>query len=282
MIEEIFFQDEGQVKITAASVGISKLRWTFINENEIDNDRHLFLMSNNRFDHLPIVNRSGSVTEFFRTLEPNNYSKIEKSKINFDDIIPLDTNIREVIEKFATQNRTFFFLRYQKNISGLITLGNLNCKQVQIYIFSLICELERELGEFLNKNLTNNEIIEWVEVMSISSDQKKKYNNILKTYNRLLDLDLENQLTEHFFLSDFFSIIKDKNLFNNLDYSKKEWEEMKNINGLRNRIAHPSKSLLDKNKTIHDLKKQLNQIEDLLYRLTTIKHSTQAIIVQQN
>ena len=41
MIEDIFFQDEGQVKITAASVGISRLRWTSVKESEINSNIHL-------------------------------------------------------------------------------------------------------------------------------------------------------------------------------------------------------------------------------------------------
>ena len=158
MIEDIYFQDEGQVKVSAASVGISKLRWTSVKEEEIKSEKHLELMSINRFDHLPIEPPVGRITEFFKTKEPNTFDNIERHKIKFDDVIPLNTNIRDVIEKFANNNRTFFFLNYQKHISGLITIGNLNCKQVQIYIFSLICELERELGDFLNSNFKNQEI----------------------------------------------------------------------------------------------------------------------------
>jgi hypothetical protein len=271
MIEDIYFQDEGHVRITAASVGISKLRWASIKEVEIDTDNHLVLMSKNRFDHLPIEPTSGTITEFFKTKDPNKFDNIERHKIKFDDVIPLDTNIREVIEKFANKNRTFFFLRFQKNISGLITLGNLNCKQVQIYIFSLICELERELGDFLNSQLTNTEIKEWIENKADNSNPKDKYSSILENYNDLTKLDLENQLTEHFFLVDFFSIITDKKIFDQLGYPKSEWKKLSSINELRKRIAHPTRSLLDKDNNIFKLHKRINNIEDLTFRLTTLK-----------
>ncbi|BAX81664.1 hypothetical protein [Labilibaculum antarcticum] len=269
MIEDIYFLDDGQVKITAASVGISKLRWTSVKELEISTEKHIDIMSNNRFDHLPIESLNGSITEFFKTEEPNNYKNIIRHKIKYNDLIPLDTNIKDVIEKFANDNRTFYFLCYHKNISGLITLGNLNCKQVQVYIFSLICELERELGDFINSCLSNQEINDWL-ISKVDKDYPgSKYALILKNFNDLTKLDLENQLTEHFFLVDFFKIIKDKELYEKLAFSKKEWQDLSSINELRKRIAHPTRSLLDKDNDIFKLLERLNKIEDLTYRIVT-------------
>ena len=271
MTEDIFFQDEGQFKITAASVGVSKLRWKSIKHNEISSNLHVELMEKNRFDHLPIEEEDGSVIKFFKTAVPNKYDKINELKININDIIPLDTNIRDVIERFATQNRTFFFLRYQKTISGLITLGNLNCKQVQIYIFSLVCELERELGDFLNYFLPENDIREWINRKIQANPQSEKYKHILLSYDQLIDSDLENKLTEHFFLVDLFKIITDKNLYLQLDYSKLQWEKMKSVNELRKRIAHPTRSLIDADNTIFKLRERISKIEDLTFRLSSIK-----------
>lgn len=276
MIEDIFFQDEGQVKITAASVGISRLRWTSIKENEIYSNKHLELMEKNRFDHLPIEPEIGAITEFFKTTEPNQFDKIERLKINYNDVISLDTNIRDVIDKFASEKRTFFFLRYQKNISGLITLGNLNCKQVQIYVFSLICELERELADFLNSQLTDTEIKEWINGKIDTSNPDDKYKLILENYVSLTNSDLENRLTEHFFLVDFFKIITDINLYSELGYTKSGWQDLSSINELRKRIAHPTRSLIDNENNIFKLQKRINKIEDLTFRLTTrIQNSSQ-------
>lgn len=271
MIEDFYFLDQGHVKITAASVGISKQRWTYVDEQDISSDKHIDLMKKNRFDHLPIVSSNGTVTEFFKTAEPNNYSTIERRAINYYDIIPLDTNIKDVIEKFAFDGRTFFFLSFHGDISGLITLGNLNCKQVQVYIFSLICELERELGYFLNRWLENpnQDIRKWIEGKVNNDDPKDKYRLMLDSFEGLIDLDLENQLTEHFFLLDFFKIIKDKEFFEKLAFSKRDWENLYSINELRKRIAHPTRSLLDKDNDIKKLKERLNKIEDLIFRLTT-------------
>ncbi len=306
MIEDLFFQDEGQVKITAAYVGISKLSWTAIREEDIKSDYHLMLMRENRFDHLPIESPNGTITEYFKTIEANKYDNVDRLKINYDDVIPLETNIRDVIEKLANQNRSFFFLRYQRNISGLITLGNLNCKQVQIYIFSLICELEKELGNFINSNLINQEIIEWIESKTVPSKTENKYNQLEKElgnfinsnlinqefiewiesktvpsktenkYNQILENyqkqkanNVDNQIIEHFYLVDFFKIIEDKKLFVELSYSKNDWDKLSSINELRKSIAHPTKSLIDNDNNIYRLQERIKKMEDLTFRLTT-------------
>ena len=269
MIEDLFFQDEGQVKITAAYVGISKLSWTAIREEDIKSDYHLMLMRENRFDHLPIESPNGTITEYFKTIEANKYDNVDRLKINYDDVIPLETNIRDVIEKLANQNRSFFFLRYQRNISGLITLGNLNCKQVQIYIFSLICELEKELGNFINSNLINQEIIEWIESKTVPSKTENKYNQILENYQKQKANNVDNQIIEHFYLVDFFKIIEDKKLFVELSYSKNDWDKLSSINELRKSIAHPTKSLIDNDNNIYRLQERIKKMEDLTFRLTT-------------
>lgn len=301
MIEDFFFQDEGHVKIIAASVGISKLRWTCSKTGEATEAKKI--MEDGRFDHLPIVPVKGPIKEYFQTDKPNDFENIKKHNIEYADVIPVETNIRDVIDKFANSGRTFFFLSYQRNISGLITLGNLNCKQVQVYIFSLMCELERELADFLNLNLSKDEIQDWVKgkakedkteglkknlmdflnsktvvsdadvfqwIMDKNNDLTNKYNQILKKQNELKDLDLENQLTEHLYLIDFFNIFQDEKLFKKLGYDQKGWKKLKGgINELRNRIAHPTKSLLDKKQTIKELQERLNRIEDLIFRLAT-------------
>jgi len=271
MIEDIYFLDEGQVRVTAATVGISKQRWTSVNEQEINDDKYIDLMINNRFDHLPIEPPNGVITEYFKTAKPNDFTKIIRHSINYEDVIPLDTSINNVINKFASTGRTFYFLTFHKSISGLITLGNLNCKQVQVYIFSLICELERELGDFLNSYMTNEQIEDWLNNKVKSNNSENKYYLMLTSYEELIRHDLENMLTEHFFLIDFFNIISNKKLYTKLSFSKKEWEKLNSINELRKRIAHPTRSLLDKDNNIIKLGERLNKIDDLTFRLVTLR-----------
>ena len=227
-------------------------------------------MSENRFDILPLVVRDQAV-EFYKTKVSNNFDSIERGKIAMKDVRPLDTPIREIIKGFATEDRQFYFLNFHNRVTGLITIGNLNCRQVQIYIFGLICDLERKLGFFINKNLKSNKIQEYLREKAIENE---KIRGILEHYNELVKADLENDLMEHLFLVDFFNIISAFKLYEILDYSKKEWERMSSINDLRHKIAHPTRSLLDAKDTVERLWRRIERIEDLTFRLRMVDMET--------
>ncbi len=272
MIEEIFYLDEGHIKITAASVGISGRRWTCINATTIEGDSYKSLMKDNRFDILPIIAADGTTSEFFKTDKPNNYDTISRQAISYKDVLPLDTSVRDIIKGFVTDNRTFYFLTYHNRITGLITLGNLNCRQVQVYIFGLICELERAITDFIENNLSNGQLEEFI---TKKSETNEKMKNILLHYKELAQLDLENKLIEHLYLSDFFNVIKHFDLVTKLGYLNNDWSELAGINELRHLVAHPTRSLLDKGNDINRLWTRIEKIEDLNFRLNQIKQTNQ-------
>lgn len=264
MIEEIFYLDEGHIKITAASVGISSRRWTSIKDSEIKNENFKKIMNDNRFDILPIISADGTTSKFLKTDTPNNYDTISTQTITYRDVLPLDTSIREVIKGFVTENRTFYFLTYHSRITGLITLGNLNCRQVQVYIFGLICDLERKLSKFIDEHLTKENIETWVAT-------NPKLQTIWKNFQKLVKSDLENKLIEHLYLLDLFTIIEVFEIYPKLDYEEEHWIDLRNINKLRNLVAHPTRSLLNKENDIEILWKRIGEIEDLNFRLNQIQ-----------
>lgn len=98
---------------------------------------------------------------------------------------------------------------------------------------------------------------------------------MIKSFNKLASVDLENQLTEHFYFVDFLNLINELKLFKKMNYSEDEWKDydMNDINEIRKRVAHPTKSLLDKDNNIYKLKERLNKIDDLIFRLTTLKRT---------
>lgn len=267
MIEDIFYLDEGRIKITAASVGIGLSRWICIKENEITLINYKDLMRSNRFDILPIVSNDETIKEYFKTNEPNNYDKIERIKITYEDVLTLETPIREVIKGFVTDEKSFYFLTFQSNITGLITIGNLNCRQVQIYIFGLICELERKLGNFIENKLEKDKIENFI---SEKSQTNEKLTRVWEHYKSLAEVDLENNLIEHLFLIDFFSVIEYFELYKKLNYSKNEWHKLSGINNLRHLVAHPTRSLLDKENNIERLWRRIGRIEDVIFRINQI------------
>lgn len=268
MIEEIFYLDEGHIKITAASVGISSRRWTSIKDSEIKNENFKKIMNDNRFDILPIISADGTISKFLKTDTPNKYDTISTHTISYRDVMSLDTSIRELIKGFVTDKRTFYFLTYHSRITGLITLGNLNCRQVQVYIFGLICELERKLIEYIDIKLKKPQLENFIiEKSKTNTKMKETWDH----YQKLVQVDLENKLIEHLFLIDLFSIIEYFDIFKELGYSKNQWGDLTSINDLRHLVAHSTRSLLDKDNDIDRLWKRIGKIDDLTFRLNQIQ-----------
>lgn len=272
MTEEDFYLDEGHVKITAASIGISRKRWEKITEAEIqnDSDKHKSLMKDNRFDVIPIIAYDDTINEFFKTDVQNNFDKIARHKISEPDKIPFATDIRVIIDKFNIEDRNFFFLTNENRVTGLITISNLNCRQVQVYIFNKVCDLERSLGEFINSKIQNEDIIVYIKEQAKSKD---KHKIILYNYQELVNSGYDNKITEQLFLVDFFEIIKKFSLNISLGFSNTQWDGLKGINELRNIIAHPTRSLLDSENDIKKLVSRLNSIEDLTCKIKKLKNA---------
>jgi hypothetical protein len=262
MLEEFYYLDPNIIKVTAASVGISSKRWTGIKENQIENDNYKLIMLNNHFDILPIISNSDNVKEFFKSDIPNKYERIARCQIYYNDIIPLETPIREVIKGFSTEKRIFYFLTFQDRVSGLITLSNLNSRGVYVFIYKQICELEKELGNFIQKTIEKSKIEKYVQ---------DRLPNIWEDYQVLITQDLENNIIELLYLKDFFNIINHFKIFNLLNYSKKEWENLNSINELRNPIAHPNRNLLNKKNDIDALWRRINRLGELMFRINQLK-----------
>lgn len=262
---EKYFLDVGKVTFTAATIGISKERWTSINESEIGKVDYKKIMKDNRFDHLPIVDKNGFVTEFFKAVDLKNFEEVTRVTIKRpEDTIPLNMDIREVIYQFS-MSRTFFFLTCKNDeIVGLITIGNLNSKQVYVFIYNLICELEIKLANFVNFNLDTDQILKWMES---KNNDKTNYKKVVKKFYELKKDGLENKITELFFFKDFFILIKDKKLYTRLELLDKDWASFYDLNNLRNIIAHPARSILDSKQNIDELKSRVKRVEDLIIKL---------------
>ncbi|MBC5772791.1 hypothetical protein H8S95_01840 [Pontibacter sp. KCTC 32443] len=266
MIEEFYYQQDGSAKITAATIGVSKNNWTSIVQDTADNNtsNHLQIMQQNKFNVLPIVAADGHTYEYFETATPHDYSQTNRHRIKYKDTLPLDTSIKELIWSFALNDRVFYFLTLHGKVSGLVTVSDLNNRYVQIYIFSLICELERTLSGFIKCNLQEQQIFNYLEEKANRNDYLK---DNLERYKELNSADLAIDITEFLFLKDFFEIISKFDLYKELGYGSNEWKKIYSINELRNSIAHPTRSLINKEQPVITLQSRLERVDDLLFRL---------------
>jgi len=150
MDPETRFDREFVVDIDAATVGISSRRWKFIASADATAERAAEIMREFRFDTLAIVGVRGSAEEYFHTVKWNHYSDVKRSVIGLDsDVVPFTTPLRDIIQKFARKSRSFYFLGNEGSVVGLISIANLNCRQVKVYLYSLLSELEIKLGDLL-------------------------------------------------------------------------------------------------------------------------------------
>lgn len=84
--DDAHFLREGVVDINAAVVGVSKARWTFLEESDATSGRAEAIMRKQRFDVLPIAN-GVEVKKYFRTHTRNDYSNISQETITGCDPI---------------------------------------------------------------------------------------------------------------------------------------------------------------------------------------------------
>lgn len=255
------FKDPGNPHITVAIAGISKMDWIAATQG-IDVSVASAIMSENRFDILPIMNGS-EVTHCFKTIKWGNYqeSNIEKYEIRDHDRLYYLTNIEDAIHAFARTKAKFFFLDNLTEIIGLTSLGNLNCKHVYLYLYNLIIQLENLLGKYIHWNgIKDQDLIRLFELRTASD-------NAANSVKRYLDDDAEAmdyRFIEYIYLADLSYICRHYKLTIELGYSSGKFKDIiGKINNVRNVVAHPNQSLIKKESSIF----QLSETIKLTYHL---------------
>ena len=196
MIEDIRFLRNVVVDVDAAVVGIGRSRWTGANPDE-SVDAVQATMETNGFDVLPVT--ASPVREYYVTNEWGRYEKgVTRWPIRYEDVIPMATPIRRVIAEMATSGRTFYFLESDGHVVGLITVANLNCRQVRTYLFGLISELEMRMSELLNRD--------YEEVDLVACDLDKR---VVGRRKKDRDKGVDAPLTEYFYFDTFASVLSE-------------------------------------------------------------------------
>ena len=241
MTEDIHFLRETVVDIDAAVVGVSTMRWTFIPETEATTERATEIMKANRFDTLPIESEKG-IKEYFQTDIWNDYSSIARRAVTHRDVIPYRTPLRNVIQGFASEARNFYFLSNERRVVGLISIANLNCRQVKVYLFSLLSEFEIQLGKLVSRHCRESELL----AMTFGANDNPKFAEVKTRYNADKTKGVDVPFVEYLFLSDLINVIAKKQLYNALGcQSRKQFEQdFGPLVKLRDAVAHPTRSII--------------------------------------
>lgn len=256
------FLRNGIIDVDAAVVGVGSRSWVCIAHSDAQEETAQRIMQCRRFDVLP-VNGEDRVTEYFRTETWNDFGKIRREPITHRDVMPARTSIRDVIKGFAETDRVFYFLTDEGWISGLVTIVNLNCRQVKVYLFGLISELETRLGEFIVERVSANDLYE----LTFGGGLERKHRAVHNRYLRDKKNGVEVPLVEYLYLLDLIEVVDERQLFGVLGYDREKFKtSFCAYNELRNAVAHPTRSIVTSPSCVNDLWGKIDGIEDALFR----------------
>lgn len=266
MKELHYFKNSGNPEISVALAGINKHEWVFAKSGE-PLEKCVSKMLANKFDVLPIIEIDGTTRKCYKTTNWSDYSieNIEQYEITQGDRLYFLTHIHDAITKFAKTNRKFFFLDNQDEIIGLLVLGNLNCKHVYLYLYNLIIQLEHAMGKYIYKNkIKDLDLIELFGKRTESGNAKNALERFKEDDRNGLDYDF----IEYLYLTDLYYIFKRYGFIEKLDMKQADFKSIiSKVNDLRTIVAHPNKSLIRNENSIHDLFAAITGIDFLLERI---------------
>jgi hypothetical protein len=249
------------LKINAAMVGISDQRWEYVLETEASDEVGIrSRMRDKRFDIMPIVSFD-ETREYFITRSWSDYSTIVRQPIRTEDLIPYDTDLREVIKRFALNERHFYFLSGPKPVVGLISVVNLNCRLVKVFLFDLLAELELNLAALITRNLSD------VDLLAMAESRRGDFAESLKYYEETKREGVDAAFVEYLTLSTLINVCITQGLHKVLGYSRTHFEKLGRLRNLRNAVAHPARSLVTNPSSCVKLWEKLQLIEEILARL---------------
>lgn len=214
-----------------------------------------------QINQLPIV-ENGSVVGMMiadpedRTLpEVGNYEPIAPKWL-----VSADTSIRKLIDILDSGQHPARFVFQGNKVVGLVTYADLNKTLVRTALYSLISQLEIKLARLLRHHPKSTEELTRYLSQSRQEDLKEKR-------MKMAEKDVAADLTEKFYLTDLFTIIgKIPDLYEKLGYqSRSKFDEATSgINGLRRRVAHPVRLIIDDIDSVEMVNRRCDRIENLL------------------
>lgn len=261
------FKAEGNPEIFIAQAGVHKSEWIASSLGESQEDA-VSKMSSNRFDLLPVINKDGECKSYYRTKIWANFDdgQIEYFEIKPEDKLYYLTDIDDAIKRFAETGRKFFFLDDLTDIVGLVTISDLNCKQVFLYLYSLSSQFERTMANCIYSNEITDAMIQ--SILEGREDSKNTSEALIK-YEEDKKEGIDYKLLEYLYLGDLSYVFKIYNLPEIYGINRKCWDATisKLIHTVRNTIAHPYKKLIKNDKSIRDLHEVITSMNYILEKL---------------
>jgi hypothetical protein len=249
------------LNITAGEIGINKEKWESVPAS-CTKIKAQNKMKELRFDNLPIIGSNGTVIKFWKTTTDGVYKSIKEHNIDYIDTVKSDINFETLIDEFYKNNKNHFFIISNSEVIGLVTISDMNNKLSRLYLYSIISELEILLVEFINKELTELEILEYLT--------SKNKTEIIERYEKEKKYNIETSITNHLYFIDILKIIKLYELDKKLILFENNWIKYYTINNLRNDIMHSTNNIINSMNCVKKLKIRIAMINELLFKLKNI------------
>ncbi|MCH8568334.1 MAG: hypothetical protein LAT67_08730 [Balneolales bacterium] len=262
MLEKTSFHKSFDTDIIVANIGINRDDWFCYKHGDKQSEIR-DIMLKKKFDIVPVLKKNGDVNEYFQlTADKQLYTTLidESHKLYYR------THIHDVIWKMTEEGRDFYFLTHGRsgdNIIGLISLCNFNCREFYIYLFGLISFVERELATMITCDF--DEAFQILKNRAQNDDLQKQVTLVQKRFYHDREMNSDNDFREYLYLGQLISLLCEKEEYLKLGYTE-EKSFIKNtgkVREIRNRVAHPVKSLIKNHEDLKNLKKGLDKLYEL-------------------
>ncbi len=290
---DFHYRRENVVDVDAAVVGVSRLRWVSLAPDEAnDLDRARQIMSERQFDLMPVDVAGEEVTAYVKSRVWGRFEEgVERHEITPEDVIPQRTPLEEVIRGFALHDRDFYFLSSYGRITGLITIVNLNCRQARVFLYGLLNELEVAFGRVVQDKIDDGRLTIDDVLADVAPSVRTAYDDcrlmvddspgdvdhsIRAAYDHDREHGVDSNVVEYLYLPNLIKVIRKRGLYSALGYdSGGAFEKPFNrLVKLRNKVAHPVRSLVDAPDAAKKLWRDVRVIEQALSRLRSLSLMT--------
>lgn len=217
-------------------------------------------MQDNEFDQLP-VERDGHIVGLVKLSSLNEILDEDIVSNYVDEKVPnVDETVKLVKVLQPLQSTPCIFVMRDDKVVGLIHSSDLNKQAMRIYFYLWIAALEMGLATIVKSKYELPG--EWVTLLSL-----KKQRSILKGYIFAKKRNLDANPIEQAELSDLVKVIQKNEVIRCLlGFPKtKDWKDATgNLIDLRNRIMHPTRTLIDIDCGVEDLISRENNLKKLI------------------
>ena len=179
-----------------------------------------------------------------------------------DWLLATDTRVLELIKLFAQQPQRIFLVLQSSNIVGLVAPADLNKIPARASVYLLIAHFELELARLLRRVLAGDE--DYRSFFTETRWQRLQEDRIRQARG-----DVELDLLQMMELGDMVDIARKHVPVRELlgFTSNSQCRKAMDLQGIRNRISHPTRPLIERREDLAGLSDACERLTDLHIRI---------------